>query len=97
MVGTTSIECRAPRLDEWFRVRLGVKRRASTLALRDAGTGALYLVTRDLSQALQPLLIPVCLRTCSNASRPPKAAMFRILSGPTSRFLTLCRRLSLAA
>ena len=29
MVGTTSIECRAPRLDEWFRVRLGVERGAS--------------------------------------------------------------------
>ena len=97
MEGTPSIECRDPRPDEWFRVRLGVKRRASTLALRDAGTGALYLVTRDLSQALQPLLIPVCLRTSSNASRPPKAAMFQILSGPTFRFSTCYRRPSVAA
>ena len=66
MVGTPSIECRDPRSDEWFRVRLGVERGASTLALRDAGTGDLYLVTRDLWQALQPLLMPVCLRACIN-------------------------------
>ena len=66
MVGTPSIECRDPRPDEWFRVRPGVERGASTLALRDAGTGDLYLVTRDLWQALQPLLMPVCLRACIN-------------------------------
>ena len=66
MEGTPSIECRDPRPDEWFRVRLGVERGASTLALRDAGTGDLYLVTRDLWHELRPSLMPVCLRACIN-------------------------------
>lgn len=66
MEGTPSIECRDPRPDEWFRVRPGVERGASTLALRDAGTGNLYLVTRDLWHGLRPSLMPVCLRACIN-------------------------------
>lgn len=63
---TNVIEVRHPRAGEWFRVRPGVERGASTLALRDAGTGDVYLVVRELWPALGAALTPVCLRAWTN-------------------------------
>ena len=61
-----AIEVRPPLGGEWFRVKPGVERGASTLALRDAGTGAVYLVPRELWPALGAALVPVCLRAWTN-------------------------------
>jgi len=63
---TNAVEVRSPWVGEWFRMKPGVERRASTLALRDAGTGDVYLVLRELWPALGATLTPVCLRAWTN-------------------------------
>jgi hypothetical protein len=63
---TDPVEVRPPCAGEWFRVKPGDERRASTLALRDAGTGCVYLLPRELWPALGATLVPVCLRAWTN-------------------------------
>lgn len=60
------VEVRPPYAGEWFRVKPGDERWASTLVLRDAGTGYVYLVRSELWPALGAKLVPVCLRAWTN-------------------------------
>lgn len=59
-----AVQCRHPEPCEWFRVRPGAERRASTFVLSVAQQ--LYLVSEELWPRLRPALEHVCPRACMN-------------------------------
>lgn len=96
IVTTNAVELRAPREAEWFKVRPGVERMVSTLALRESGTGDLYLVHEPPWSAVGSALVPVCLRAWTD--RTGRMAVWSIdLPSPDAGPDSFLRIISVAA
>lgn len=65
-VTVSSIDCRPPAPDDWFRVRAGGERVAATGAVRAPDTGDLYIVTAEFWQRLGDRIEWICPRLCIN-------------------------------